>query len=133
MNRIKSLEEQVTDLVERNPQADAVNALIKVDKRERGTQDTDIELKTDLTEDEVKIHTVVDLMSTFLEMDTRTFCNKSVISNLVNKKERKALSKERKSREEIVTIARHPDIIQEGQPKNEGVLKRFFTSRRQVQ
>lgn len=130
MAQIKTLEEQITDLVDKNPQADAVNSLIKVGKREKGEQDTDIELKTDLSDNDVKIHTVVDLMSSFLEMNSTQFSEKSVIANLVNKKERKLLSKDRKSREEIVMIAKNPDVNIDGAERPEGFVKRLLTSRR---
>lgn len=128
----KSLDDKLNTMFnDTNPQADAVNALIKVGPRAAGVMDTEIELKTDLSEDEVKLHTAVDMLSAFLEMTPTEFKKKSVISQLVNKKERKSLSKNRKSREEIVAVAKNPDTIMEQQPGvSQNFIKKFFTSQK---
>lgn len=120
------------EIREKNPTAEAVTHLLSVKKRLKGEPDTDIELKTDLSENDVKIHTAVDLMASFLSMDDNQFVKTPIISELVNKKERKLLSKDRKSRQEIVDVARQPDMFMDREEvQKQSMMKRFFTSRKQ--
>lgn len=115
-------------LNEPNPQADAVNSLIKVEKRTIGDMDSDIEIKTDLSEKEVNAHVIVDLIHSLLEMAPSDFAKHSILGDLVNKRERKLLSKDRKSRTEIVEIARHPDTanIISSPMQSQGAVQKFF-------
>jgi hypothetical protein len=124
----------ITDdiLREENPQADAVNALIKSRPRVSG-EPSEIELKTDLTSDEVRIHTALDCIGNILEMPKEKFNGSCILSDIVHRKERKALSLNRKSRGEIVNVARNPDQIVDGGQPQEGFIKRFFSSRRPQQ
>lgn len=122
------LEEMLT---EESPTSAAVKSLINVKDRVSG-KDSEIELKTDLDIEQVNVHTIVDLCMGFLEMDEKDFKKNIVGVNLVNKKERKLLSKNRMSRAEIVQVARQPDLNMLPEQHNEGFLKRFFTSRRKV-
>lgn len=108
----------------------AVKSLIEVGKRKAG-EDSEVELKTDLTEDEIKIHTVLAVLSNVLEMDEKSFSKNCILSSVIEKKERKALSKDRKSRAEIVTVARQPEMLSMGMPmENPGMLRRFFSPRK---
>ncbi len=126
-----SIDQNINDILkEENPTAEAVKALIKVEKRVAG-QDSEVELKTDLTEDEIKIHTVLGVLSNLIEMKAEDFNSKCILSDVIEKKERKSLSKDRKSRLEIVEVARHPDMnmgFSDG--GNESFIKRFFSSRK---
>lgn len=129
---VKPSLDEYTDkiLQEENPTAKAVDALINVDDREAG-KSSEVELKTDLTENEVKMHTVLDTLSTTLEMSEKVFSAKSILASVIEKKERKSLSKNRMSRSEIVTVARQPDMnLGFGEPhQKQGFIKRFFTSK----
>ena len=117
-----------TLLKEENPTAEAVNALIKVRDKERN-KPSDVELKTDLSDDEVKIHSVLSVLNTALEGNfKKTF----ILGGLIESKERKALSKDRKSRTEIVEVARRPDVNTfEQNTRGEGFIKKMFTPRKQ--
>lgn len=95
-------------LKESSPQGDAVKALISVEKRNIKDPDTDVELKTDLSSDEIKIHTMMNVIDSMIQQ--KDWGKVSVFSDLINKKERKALSKNRGSRQEIVAVARNPDL-----------------------
>lgn len=128
----KSIDENINEILkEDNPTAEAVNALIKVKDREAG-KDSEVELKTDLTEDEIKIHTVLGVLSNLMEMQPEDFTKKCILSKVIEKKERKSLSKDRKSRLEIVEVARQPDMKMGmmGDVGNESFIKRFFTSKK---
>lgn len=121
--------DSITDkiLSEENPTAEAVKALINVKDKQKG-EESEIELKTDLTVDEIKIHAVLDMLNNVLEMDNEQFNNRCILSELITKKERKSLSKNRMSRTEIVTVAKHPEMdlgMQQGM-KKEGFIRRFF-------
>lgn len=129
----KTIDESINEMLkDENPTAQAVNALIKVEDREAG-KDSDVELKTDLNEDEIKIHTVLGVLSNLIEMKPEDFTKKCILSKVIEKKERKSLSKDRKSRIEIVEVARHPDVNMMAQPTgNESFVKRFFSSKKDV-
>lgn len=127
----KSLDEIADDIMtEQNPQADAVNALIKSEPRVSG-EPSDIELKTDLINlDQVNLHTALDVLGNILEMAPKDFNASVILSSIIHRRERKLLSLQRRSRTEIVNVAKNPDLPQENMPQ-EGFLKRFFTSRKQ--
>ena len=130
-----ALDDDVNDTIiqEQNPQGEAVKALISIKKRESAEVDTDVEVKTDLSEDEIKIHTIADTISSVLEMNEKEFTEKCILSSIVNKKERKAISKLRQSRKEIVEIARQPDMnVNQEQAQTVGFLKRMFTPKQRV-
>lgn len=132
LSKMSNLDEKITSMIkEEHPTADAVKSLINVRDRKKGKVGSDIELKTDLDKDQVCIHTAVDMMTNILEMQPSNFNKKCVIGDLVNLKERKLLSLDRKSRTEIVEIARHPDLIQQDmQSKQGGFVSRLFSSRK---
>lgn len=115
-------------LKEESPTAEAVKTLIRVEKREKG-KDSDIELKTDLDKNAVCIHTAIDILNKVLESPEKDFEKMSVLGDLVNRKERKLLSKDRKSRQEIVDISKQPEQIQNNDLRDSGI-KRFFTPRK---
>ena len=76
----KTLDENINEILkDENPTAQAVNALIKVDERKSG-KDSDVELKTDLTEDEIKVHTVLGVLSNLIEMSPEDFSKKCILS-----------------------------------------------------
>jgi hypothetical protein len=128
----KSIDQNINEMLkDDNPTAEAVKALIKVNKREAG-QDSEVELKTDLSADEIKIHTVLGVLSNLIEMKPADFTKKCILSEVIDKKERKSLSKDRKSRLEIVEVARQPDVSMPlgTQSGNESFVKKFFTSRK---
>lgn len=130
-----NLDEKITSMIrEENPTADAVKSLINVADRKAGKVGSDIELKTDLSDEQVCIHTAVDMMTNILEMRPDKFNKDCVIGDLVNLKERKLLSLDRKSRNEIVEIARHPDLIQQDSTNQQGgFVRKLFTSRKNRQ
>ena len=129
----KTIDENINDILkEDNPTADAVNALIKVRERKAG-EDSEVELKTDLTEDEIKIHTVLAALSNLIEMSPSDFSKKCILSQIIEKKERKSLSKNRLSRQEIVQVAKQPDMNMGGMGGgDESFVKKFFTSKKDV-
>ena len=130
----KTLDDNLDDFFkEENPTAEAVKSLISVKPRIAG-MDSEVELKTDLSDDEIKIHTVLSEMSKILESKEEQFSTKCILSSVIEKKERKALSKDRKSREEIVAVARQPDMSMggmgmgmDGGQQRHGFIRRFFS------
>lgn len=140
--RKKSLDEEVNSLIRSeeldsfitsdNATAKAVKSLIEVKDRKSG-ESSEVELKTDLTDDEIKTHTILAITSDVLEMDKTDFDSKCILANVIEKKERKALSKDRKSREEIVSVAKQPNINADDGiliPQKQGFMKRLFTSKK---
>lgn len=127
------LDENIEEILkEENPTAKAVTSLIEVRPKKKG-EDSEIELKTDLTSDEVKLHTIIDILNEVLEMDEKDFSKKCILSSLINKKERKSLSKNRLSRSEIVAVAKQPEFPNDfgGEVKKQGIIRRFFTSKKE--
>lgn len=115
-----------------NPTGEAIKSLLNVKGRKKGEVDTEVETKTDLDLDDVKIHTNVDLLSSFLEFTPEDFASHNVLSQLVTKKERKLISKDRLSRREIVEVARAPEMMpMGGDSQNNSWFNRWFKSRRQ--
>lgn len=118
---------------EENATTEAVKSLINVKQRKKG-ESSDVEIKTDLSEDEVKLHTILNVLGDILEGGEKDFSNSSILLNVIEKKERKSISKGRQSRLEIVQVARQPDMF--FPTNNEGIgkqsmMRKFFTSRRQ--
>ena len=116
------LDEEVENIFkEENPTATAVNSLVKIEN------DRDVELKTDLSGDEIKIHSVLAVVNDVLEMNEKRFTDKCVLGGLILSKERKSLSKERKSREEIVAVAKQPDMnISQSGMENANIMRKMF-------
>lgn len=107
---------------EETPQSKSTNALIDVTTRKKG-EFSNIELKTDLTESDVCLHTRAEMLQRFLETkDMKT----PMLSLLVEIKERKLLSKDRKSRLEIVEIGKQPDQSLMNIHDNSGNAKKFL-------
>lgn len=133
--KVKDSIEDTIDKVlkEETAQGEAVKSLITVKEREVGKLGSDIELKTDLDEKGVCLHTAVDMMSNILEMDKASFRKNCIIGNLTHLKERKLLSKDRKSRQEIVEVAKNPDMNLMQEPMQQSAVRRFFTGRRMQQ
>ncbi len=130
----KSIDQNINEMLkDDNPTAKAVSALIEVKGREAG-KDSEVELKTDLSADEIKIHTVLGVLSNLMEMSEEDFTKKCILSEVIEKKERNSLSKDRKSRLEIVEVARQPDVNMPlgTQSGNESFIKRFFSSKKDV-
>jgi hypothetical protein len=127
----KSLDDVTEQVInESNPQGEAVTALIESKPRETG-EASDIELKTDLNGlDEVNLHTTLDILGNILEMPIAKFNSSCIISDIIHRRERKLLSLNRKSRAEIVNVARNPDMNMMQSEQNESFIKRFFTGRR---
>lgn len=112
-----TLEETVDEIIsQKSPQAVAVDSLINISVSEPGELSSDVETKTDLTEDEIKLHTVVETISSLLASTSEQFMQRNIIGDLVTKKERKSISKHRQSRKEIVELARWPDMQMMGYP-----------------
>lgn len=125
------IEDEIDQIIkDETPTGQAVESLIKVKKREKG-QDSEIELKTDLDESDVCVHTSIDMLNNFLEMGHKDFSKVSVIGELVNKKERKLLSKNRRSRLEIVEVARHPDLNMVQEQVKDSFVKRLFQRKKE--
>lgn len=125
------LDEKLDEIIkDESAQARAVKSLIEVRPKIKNTFGSDIEVKTDLNEKDVCLHTAADMLQSFLNV--KSFKDSNIISDLVQLKERKLLSKNRKSRQEIVDVARSPDMTMM-QPDNQGnFVKRLFTSRKQI-
>lgn len=129
MNKEKQPEKSIDEIVkDETAQSKAVSSLIDVKPKKEGELGSDIELKTDLTENETKFHTVIDLMSFILSMKSTDFTSKQILDKITILKERKLLSKDRKSRQEIVEVARAPDMTVMGADTGTGAVRRFFTS-----
>jgi hypothetical protein len=133
MKQDKTLDTRVDEEVkEETAQSKIVSSLIDVRERQDGKIGSDIELKTDLSEDEIKLHTVINMMGHILET-AKIFGSDNILHNLIELKERKSLSKERLSRKEAVEIARTPEMpILSGFNTQENFTKRWFSSKRRV-
>lgn len=122
----KTLDDDVEHIFrEENPQAEAVKSLLNVKSRQKG-QDSEIELKTDLDKNALCIHTAADLLAQVLDMDAKTFNSRCILGDLVNIKERKLLSKDRKSRQEIVEISKQQSFEEEQAKRSERFVKKLF-------
>ena len=128
-----SLDDSVEGLIkEENAQAEAVKSLINVKKKVLNELGSDIELKTDLSPENVVIHTGVDMLNRILS--TKDFDKVIITEDLVQIKERKLLSLNRQSRREIVEIARNPDMqMNDFGNQQESFVKRMFTPRKKPQ
>lgn len=128
----KTIDDTIDDSVEKflkqeNPQAEAVRHLVKVEKRKEGEQGTDVELKTDLTEQQILDHAKVAFMGNVINMPSEKFAKADLMGDFLDIIERKSISKDRKSRAEIVAVARNPDTnITEGNMKSSW-LGKFFS------
>ena len=128
----RTLDENIDNIIrEENPQAEAVKSLINIKPRVKGVLNTDVELRTDLNTEEIKKHTKIAILSNIVDMDEKEFSQRCILGDLSDVKERKAISKDRQSRAEIVTVARNPDMSMQNDEIKEGWLKRFFTPKRQ--
>jgi hypothetical protein len=117
-----------------NPTGDAIKSLIRVKPTERA-KDSDVELKTELEgNNEVRGHALLSTCSKVLEMSEAEFSGSIIIGQLIDKKERKAWSKNRRSRSEIVEIARQPEIPRDSlvDARKEGFFRKLFTPRNRV-
>ena len=123
-----NIDEKIENLVrEDNPQAEAVKSLINVQERIKGKRTTDVEIKTDLSEDQIRIHSVLQALSHIIEMDAEEFNETCVLGNVIELIERKSISKNRLGRGEVVNVARNPDTNIGESDMRQSVLKRFFT------
>jgi hypothetical protein len=108
----------------------AVEHLVSVKKPESRKEDfgTEIELKTELSEMDVFVHTVCDEVNRWLSLSKEDdMANINVLGTIVERKERKLLSKGRKSRSEIVEVARPQQQGDNAQTQN--FIRRLFTPR----
>jgi len=127
----QTIDEAIEDVIrDENPTSRAVKTLIEVNDRTTGKFGTDIELKTDLDKNQICVHTAASMLNSVLEMDKDKFNKECILGNLIEVKERKLLSKDRKSRVEIVDIARQPDM-NFGDGQNQNFVSRFFSSRKE--
>lgn len=127
-----TIDESIENAIkEESAQTKAVSSLLEVKPKIKGVLGSDIELKTDLSENEVKLHTAVDIMDHILSMNKKEFSHAPLLGKLTNLKERKALSKNRKSRGEIVDVARSPDQQFINDASGGGFVKRFLTPRKE--
>ncbi len=124
MKEDESLDELIK---EDSAQSQAVRSLISVKDRKAG-QGSEIELKTELTKQEAALHTSAQIMGDLLR--DKKLTDLDILGKIVTLKERKNLSLDRKSRKEIVEVARTPDMPLVSGMENAGMVKRFFTSRR---
>ena len=127
-----AIDESIEGIIrEETAQSKAVSTLIDVKKDKHGELGSDIELKTDLTADQINIHTAGDMLGLFLEMTEKKFSESAnIMRQLIKLKERKSLSKDRKSRGEIVDIARNPDMNMmgmDGGGGGGGMVRRFLS------
>lgn len=124
------IDEEIDELIkEDNPTSKAVSSLVEVKDRIKGKLSTDTETKTDLTDVQLRVDTAGAIISHVLEMSSKDFQERCILGILVDSFERKSISKNRLSRQEIVNVARQPDqqnII----PDNSGMLSNFFRPQR---
>lgn len=144
--QVETIDDTVDEILsQKSPQSVAVQSLISIDKNVPGELTSDVETKTDLTADEIKLHTVVETVSSLLMSTPEQFKKRNIFGDLITKKERKSLSKDRLSRREIVEIARWPDmglfggypgmgggmgVDGMGQMRRPSFLRRLFRGRR---
>lgn len=103
----------------------AVETLVSVKNKEHKEDfGTDVELKTDLDERSVIVHSLLDEVSRILMLSPSDFNKEIVVPKIVERKERKLLSKNRKSREEVVRVAKPEESVEE---KRAGIFSRLFT------
>lgn len=129
-----ALEDEIeTQLKDDSAQSRAVDALLNVKERNVKAIGSDIELKTDLEADEHKTHTVAQIISNVIEMTDKEFNSRCVLGDIIEKKERKSLSKERRSRTETVEVARpvhmsgmYPGEGGQGMGRRRGIIARMF-------
>lgn len=131
---VMTLDEQVEgEIREESPQIKAVSALIDVKEKSVDndgiTTRGDVELKTDLTDSDTCAHTVVEFINELMSLDPTQFDKFDVTGVVVEKKERKLLSLNRKSRAEIVNVARQPDVSMMDDNVKKGIWGRMFTPR----
>lgn len=107
------------------PQGRAVKTLTEVKNRKEG-EPSSVELKTELTDESTCLHTSVDIMADVLSMSEKEFNTKNILSALTEKKERKLLSLNRASRNEIVAVARNPDVQVTAEEMKGGFVKNLF-------
>ena len=117
-------------LRDESPTTKAVKSLIEVKDREAGKHNSEIELKTDLDSNQICIHTAVSVMNNVLEQSEKDFGKSCILGNLLEIKERKLLSKDRKSRQEIVNVARQPDMNAMNVNDSSGFVSNLFKSRK---
>jgi len=112
---------------QKDAQSIAVNHLVQVQPTQKEDFGTEVELKTDLTEEEVIIHTICDEVGKIFSGDgTEDFSKVNILQRCVERKERKLLSKGRQSRSEVVAVAR---AREDSNTTNEGFFKKLFTPR----
>lgn len=117
------IDEDIDQIIrEETPQAKATSSLIDVKPRKKG-EFSNIELKTDLTEADVCLHTRAEMLQRIMESSDMKM---PFLSTLVEIKERKLLSKDRKSRLEIVEIGKQPDQSLMNIHDNSGSARKFF-------
>ena len=127
-----TLDEKTEQLLnDEDATATAVKSLINVEDNVKG-KPSSVELKTDLTENEVKIHAVLAVLNDVIDNGEVSFKKTCVLGGLIERKERKALSKNRLSRGEIVAVAKRPDINGDmgQQIVKENMAKKLFVSQR---
>ena len=128
----ESIEDKLNKILkDESPQAKAVDSLMLIKRRTAGELTTDVDLKTELTTDEVRQHAALALLNSVLEMDEETFGNKSILGDLIEIKERKAISLNRQSRKEIVEMTRAPDSSFFSDKSGDGAMKRFFMGKKE--
>ena len=128
--------EDLSDLTEQlirdePPTARAIKSLIEVKDSKPG-EASEIELKTDITDDEQKIHAVLSIISQII-INKDMMKDDCILAPVILKLQRLALSKNRKSREEIVDVSRQPDMPMMGMGgmlPEQGIMKNMFTSRK---
>jgi hypothetical protein len=131
---VRTLDDEVEgEIRDESPQTKAVSALIDIKERSvdsKGkTSRGDVELKTDLTDQDTCSHTVVEFMNELLRFDRGKSHDFDIAGVLVEKKERKLLSLNRKSRIEIVNVARQPDISMMDDNVKKGLWSKMVTPR----
>jgi hypothetical protein len=131
---VRTLDDEVEgEIRDESPQTKAVSALIDIKERSvdsKGkTSRGDVELKTDLTDQDTCSHTVVEFMNELLRFDRGKSHDFDIAGVLVEKKERKLLSLNRKSRIEIVNVARQPDVSMMDDNVKKGLWSKMVTPR----
>jgi hypothetical protein len=104
-----------------------VKHLVTVRNREKEDFGSEVELKTDLDSEDVFIHTVCDFANWIFTMDdaNKKLEDINILGRIVEQKERKRLSLDRKSRSEVVMIAKRPE---DSAPiENKSFWRKMFT------
>ena len=124
-----SLEEQIRQsMMPEDAGVIGVKHLVTVRRKQIGDFGSEVELKTDLDSEDVFIHTACDVANWIFqkaENNENDLRKVNILGRIVEQKERKRLSLDRKSRAEVVAVAKRPE---DSAPiENKSFWRKMFT------